>query len=59
MEHTDHLRTQIARYQRLLENVNLESGAIARVKTALTELEQQLRLEGRGTSWRSEALQTG
>ena len=59
MEHTDHLRAQIARYQRLIVNVNLESVAVARVQTALTELEQQLRLERGGTSRRAGALQSG
>jgi len=59
MEHTDHLRTQIARYRRLLENVTLDCVAVTRVKAAVTELEDQLRSESEGTSRRCGALQAG
>jgi hypothetical protein len=45
MEYADCLRSQITRYRHLLDSVALDSRAAAKVKAALTELEEQLRLE--------------
>ena len=53
MEHLDQLKSQIARYERLLENLGLDSRAAARVKVALRELQEELRQETTGEDWRS------
>jgi len=45
MEYADSLRSQITRYRHLLDSVALDSRAAAKVKAALMELEEQLRLE--------------